>query len=521
MHNRKYFKQDVSKNKNIILIENFNWYASFIAYSYFSNILSKKYKAKIYSYDPKVLTLPEKIKKLIKPKVLIMRFLYKSFNVSKNISPKISINQKKTSNKLFKKIYFKIKNKEDILKIKILDIHVGDLIYDEYLRYYLEPTINYKDKKFQSHLNNMICLFLFWHNYLKENNIKSIIISHSVYALAIISRIAIYKNIKVFNIGLSYAYLLSKKNKLRLSNFDKFPVDFKKISKLLKKKKDLLSLGKKELFKKLYGAKETAFAISNNATFTSFKKIKIKKSKKNKSKEKILVASHCLTDAVHAYGNFIFPDFYSWLVFLGDLSKELDYEWLIKIHPHQYDLNLREMKKFIQKYPKFKLINKESSHNEILNTYKILGVLTVYGSIGHEYPIFGIPVINSGIINPHTGYNFNVNAKSKKELKEIIINIKKIKKPNILKLKNEIYEFYYMRFLSDYYCIDMRIVQSFYSLGPDYNSGLLYKEWIKKFDINNHNKILKDFEKFIDSGKFRMQADNTSNTSNSSKYLAI
>ncbi len=459
------------------------------------------------------MTLSEKIKNLISPKVLIMKFLYKSFNVSRNINPKISTNQKIKSNTLFKKIYSNIKKKEDILKIKILNIDVGDLIYDEYLRYYQKPTINFKDKEFQSHLNHMICLFLFWNDYIKKNSIKSIVISHSVYAIAIISRIAIYKNIRVFNVGLSYAYSLSKKNKLRLSKFDAYPKDFKKISKLLKK--DLISIGKKELINKLYGEKIQAFAINNNTNSSSFKRIKVEKNK-NKLKEKILVATHCLTDAVHAYGDFKFPDFYCWLEFLGNLSEELDYEWLIKVHPNQYDLNLKEIKKFVQKFPKFKLIDKNTSHNEILNTYKILSALTVYGSIGHEYPVFGIPVINSGNINPTSGYNFNFNVKSKEELKKLIINIKKIKKPNTLKLKNEIYEFYYMRYLTDYFCIGN--LRSFYAMGSDYNSALLFKEWIKKFSINHHNKIITDYGKFIDSGNFRMQADNTENNS---VYLEI
>ena len=37
---------------------------------------------------------------------------------------------------------------------------------------------------------------------------------------------------------------------------------------------------------------------------------------------------------------------------------------------------------------------------------------------------------------------------------------------------------------------------------------------VKNFNIKNHYKIIKDYEKFIKSGKFRMHADNTSNNSN-------
>lgn len=198
--------------------------------------------------------------------------------------------------------------------------------------------------------------------------------------------------------------------------------------------------------------------------------------------------------------------------FLGKISTKSEFEWLIKLHPAQYDLNFEKFKNFTKKFPKFKLLDKNISHNEILNSYNILGALTVYGSIGHEYPLFGIPVINASINNPHSLYSFNVNAKSKKELKNKIINIKKLKKTITQKTKNEIYEFYYMRFQSEYFCLkDLNLVSS--SLGKDFNSILFFKYWLNNFDLNHHNKILSDYSNFIDSKKFRMHADNTNQNS--------
>ena len=508
LHNKKYFVQNFKESENIILVEKYNYLPSLLSFAYFLNVLSKKYEAKIYSYNPRIISFREQIKLSLNPKNLIIKLIFRSFNVKKNINPKINDSQKKISDRYFKKVYSKIKRKEDVLKIKIFNIHIGDLIYDEYLRHYKEPTINHSLKKFKDHLYKMISLFIYWSDYINNNNVKSIVISHSVYAIAIISRIAIKKNIKVFNIGLSYAYCLGKNNKLRLSGFEKYKKNFKLISKILKK--DLKKIAKKELNNKLYGKKVQSFSIANNANYSAFKKIKIKKN--DNLNEKILVASHCLTDAVHAYGNYKFPDFYSWMKYLGNISEKKNFEWLIKVHPSQYDLNLKEMKNFIRKFPKFKLLDKNISHNEILNSYKILGVLSVYGSIGHEYPLFGVPVINSSTNNPHASYSFNINAKSKKELKDIITNIKKIKKPSSQKLKNEIYEYYYMRYLSEYYCIkDLESVVN--DLRGDYNSLLFYKWWILNFNINQHNKILRDYKNFIESGKFRMHADNTKNKS--------
>jgi hypothetical protein len=199
------------------------------------------------------------------------------------------------------------------------------------------------------------------------------------------------------------------------------------------------------------------------------------------------------------------------------VSKKTNFVWLIKIHPNQYDLNLKELRNFTKKFPKFELLDKNISHNEILNSYNILFALTVYGSIGHEYPLFGIPVINCSIKNPHSSYNFNINTKSKKDLKKKITNIEKFKKPITKKVKDAIYEFYYMRYMSEYNCIN-NLDLIIKNLGEDFNSLLMFKWWLNTFNLDHHKKILNDYNNFIDSKKFRMHADNTTKNS---KYLEI
>ena len=53
---------------------------------------------------------------------------------------------------------------------------------------------------------------------------------------------------------------------------------------------------------------------------------------------------------------------------------------------------------------------KETTHDQLI--YEgISVVLTSYGSVGHEYPIFNIPVVNSSIDGPHMDYGFNIYPK--------------------------------------------------------------------------------------------------------------
>jgi hypothetical protein len=515
-HNKKVFKKRFNKTENVILIENYNYLPSILAFSYFSNVLADIYKAKLIVYNPNFFNFKTLIKFILKVPFINNYTIFRSFNIIDYLIPK-----KDNTSYLVEELYLKnlknLRNTKDILKLKFLNIKVGDLIYDEYLRKYNLHTIDPGSKEFQRHFYSMTQLFVFWYNYFDNNKVKAVIASHTVYAIGLMPRIAIYKNIKAYNMGISYAYSLSKKNYLRLSGFENYKKDFLKIKKLIKK--DLIKISENHLNKRIFGKDSVSHNITYNLSFSPFKINKLP-NKNFKPKEKILIASHCFTDAVHAYGNALFPDYYEWLNYLGKLSNKMDYEWIIKIHPSQYDRNLKQMNNILRKFKKFSLVEKNKSHNDIISENKILYVLTVYGSIGHEYPLFGIPVINASVNNPHQAYKFNYNPSSIKEYGHLIMNFKKYKKYkkyDLNKNKKEIFEYYYTRFLSDYYLMK-NLKTTMNKLKKNYKSSLIYREWLKQFNLKLHQKRLCDYKKFIQSNKFRMYADNTTNNSN---YLDI
>ena len=175
------------------------------------------------------------------------------------------------------------------------------------------------------------------------------------------------------------------------------------------------------------------------------------------------------------------------------------------------------MEYFLKRYPNFIFLKKNLSHNEIFNNHKILCALTVYGSIAHEYPLFNIPVINACINNSHSKYNFSYSPKTINAFKKLIINCEKLK----VKKKNDIYKFYYLRYLTEYYFLDnfLNIIVSLQKQCPKKNitsffSEEIFKIWLNKFNSKLHDKKIKHLEDFIESKKFRMIADNTSNKSN-------
>lgn len=485
---KKYSKIE---SKNVILLELFNYKANIISNGILANELAKLHNAKIVGYEPNFTNIKKKLKNFIDWFNLLNHYrLYNSYGLHS-----IFIPQKKTENKISKKkfqsVIKKIKSKNDILKIRINSIKIGDLIYDTYLREKRVSTIDFKSEDFLIFLKQSIELFFYWFDYFENNKVKGIILSHSVYLTAIPLRIACSKNISVYNAGFSSIYCLTKKKPLRFAYFNEYPKIFKKFSR--KVKKNLIYSAKKNINLRLSGKKDLLYKESQSLKEKIFSGLKIKNKVTNP--KNILIAAHDFTDAPHVHGHMIFNDFYDWVFYLGKKSNEItEFNWLIKLHPAEYDENYKYVEKFLTKFPRLKLLPKNTSHNELISR-GIKCVLTVYGSVGHEYPLFGIPVINAGE-NPHSGYKFSEYPRNYKIYNKIINNISNIKKPTFI---HQIYEYYAM-----YNLVDYNIFTELEFSQQKLNSNYIFKYFLLKYDNKRIAKVEEKYLNFIKSKKRRL-----------------
>lgn len=499
--NIKIFLNDIKDNENKILVEIFDHPGSQISYSYFSNILARLNDANIVSYFPRKTSFKSYLYNLFFP--FSPYSIQKSFGSKNVINPSYKV-------KSFFKIYKKIKSKKDILKITLNNIIVGDLIYDEYLAKNRKSTVDFDSKLFKNHLIESQNLFNFWYDYISRNKVKALILSHPVYLGALPGRIATHLNIPVYYVSDTATYCLDRQNYLLFSNYKFSKKKFLSLKKNIKL--NLILKAKKQILSRFKGLKDIKLLndrkVSHNI-FGQFDKTKLIL-KKNSKKFKILIATHCFQDAVHVYGDYLFEDFFEWINFIGIQSNKIkNYEWYLKCHPAVFDRNSETLKYFTKKYPRLILLPKNITHNQLI--YEGIGaVLTVYGSIGHEYPLFGIPVVNASSHGPHDLYKFNFYAKNKKTYLDLIQNLHKIK-INSNNLKNQIFEYFAMSYLTEYN------IYKNYNIDPqkyleDYESNL-YNIWLEEFNLTHHKKILNDYENFIKKKEFKMFAINNSKKS--------
>ena len=504
---KKNLKNDLyckENNKQIILVEYFKYKASFMPFYYFAKNLQIKDKSTIKLYYPKILSAKNKFS-IFFDKIFFLSIynFFEILGVNEIILPR-KFNVKKTTDKILKNL----SSRKDILEIKIDNILIGDLIYDEYLRTEDLVTIDLNSIKFKNHLEKSIGLFFYWKNFLEKNNVKSIIYSHATYLIGLLPRIAIYKNVSAYKVGPANAYKTNKKNMYTFDDRKNYKKIFNLFSNKLRKK--YLDYAKKNLLIQFLGKKP-------NENF--IKKV-IKKKKTNKIK--VLVSSHCFNDAVHIFGKFIFNDFHEWIEFLAKFSQKSSYKWYIKIHPGEYDRNINKVYEYKKKFSNLNILPKNFTNEDVLKL-NINAVLTVYGSVGREYPIFNIPVINASKNNPHSEYNFNYHASSKAEYLKMLNNLGKLK-INPYKCREDIYKYYALKY-SNYNIIDdfrSSILKVKYKKGGKNFKQIIednvLDKFVDNFSFKRHEEINFDIARFIRCKHIRMIADNTNNYS---KYIDL
>ena len=443
-YNKKKWKNNNNKkNKGIILVDLFSWNPLIFFWSYITNLIASKknYKIKYFYFDFDQNRM-SKFKYYIKK----AKKIFKSFNVTKGIS-EYDFNYSKQDLIKYKRNFKKIKSKRNLINYHKDGIKIGDLIYDTYLRIHYEPTLKLDDERLKTIFLRSEKIFEVVTNFFKKNKVKILIPSHVCYmSYGIIVRIASKLGVPVVKVkaenGSNAGFrltLLDPKYNLDEPRYYNYKSKFKNFSKLEKKK--AITIGKKIIKNRVSGKFDNNIPYIKKSTF---RKSSLNKIKNIQNKPKIILFLHCFYDNPHRFRSMIFNDFYEQIYFILELSKKLkNYQFYFKSHPNEYKGFFDIHKKIAKEYKNITYIDQDVSHYEILKL-KPKCIISNHGTVAHEYAYFNVPVLNTGD-NAHINYDFCLHIKSKKELKETLLNLdKKIRK--IKFDRNKIYEYLYMHY---------------------------------------------------------------------------
>ncbi|CAN1525670.1 hypothetical protein MCEORH2_01263 [Methylophilaceae bacterium] len=492
---KRWSRIDDEPRESIVLVELYGVHQTVLAFSYFANILAEKHQSKILSFS---LSYRSKLIYYLRNRKMIE--IYKSFNVKSHLNMNITARQLNRALYTVEDILLGIKSKHDVLNILIDGNLVGNEIYEAYLKEHSKPTIDIFSIEFRNFLLECVKTYVFWYDYFNKNDVKGVVLSHGIYRYGIIKTIANRKGIPVYLPTVRSLYCLNKPDEWGIPRYDLYHEQFQLLSH--EARLNGLDWAKERLSLRLSGKVGVDMSYSTKSAFNPnfFSNNVLRKS----NRIKVLITTHCFFDNPNCYGRNLFPDFYEWISFLGEISEITNYDWYLKSHPDLMPGNDEVLSELLNKYKNITRLPSETSHLQLVDE-GISFVLTVYGSVGHEYPLLGTTVINAGNKNPHVGYDFNIHANNIKEYRNYLLNLEKIKhKADIEK----IYEFYFMHHkicgvIENFF---FKSFDNFLSTisAKDQNSSIAYEYYLNEITQESDELICHKIEKFIESGDYRL-----------------
>lgn len=455
----------------------------YVPWSYAANYLADKYDAEIVcaggvesSFDNNLLEL------------------YYSFNVSKVIDERPTGEVEREVERIFEEIWHGIKSKEDIWNIEIYGECYGKDIVREYLRTEF-PIIYINDINLKKQMKRMIGYIVFWNKYIKENHeeIKTIILWDGVfYREGIIRKLAALYDIPVYSVVYSG---MCKREYEEKFNYEFYRKYFRMLSKEEQEKG--IEWAKCRLKEHLRGNIKDYDIVES-----VYKMAEQQKVLEDNERIKIMICPHYTEDDPFSHGDMLFMGPGDWLEHLGRLSEKTDYDWYLKPHPVETEFGDNYIKAYLKRYPRIKLLPKYVSPFQ-LKEEGMKYALTIHGSIGYEYPMIGINVINAGN-NPHIAYGFNINPKSIEEYDNILCNLENLDHKVDM---NEIYEFYAIHF-GYYQHRELMINKIFYkderlqeirglTCSKTKRNTELFKYWLEEIDEERHKELEELIEKLF------------------------
>ena len=422
-NNRNYTNNKDNKN---ILITNFVHQP---VYTYTESLISK-YIQNFYGYN--IFGLIDSIDKFGKK-------LIKSFNVDNFFYyPNISIFQRFFF--LFQafKIISNLKNVDEFINFSRGEINFGRCVYDHLIRNTVIATFNKIDFKFYFFLSEALFCNNFCINLFSKNKFEYMIMSETQFLPSnIIFQHALINKIKVIsrvggpkNIGITLYDSVKDKHtsniKIKKSLIDKLYIKDKKL--FSNKGLDAITKTFENEIQHYDKNSEKNFLKNNNLdTNDLYNYLNWDKSTKT-----CIIFGHNLFDGNYYNSWRIFRDNLTWfketLFFIKNLKPEIN--WLYKEHPSEYGSEFRNTTKSVKEF--YDIIGSQDNikifpknFNSILLRDVADCALTSQGSVGIEYPCFGIPVITAGD-SFYDSLGFSYNPRNKDEYFDLITDMSKI-----------------------------------------------------------------------------------------------
>lgn len=337
-----------------------------------------------------------------------------------------------------------INNGASVLDIKFDGILVGDLIYDTYLRFFHQPTIEKINDDVIHIIEVALNVFYNFNLFIKSNPVKVLVNSYSSYIHhGIPARICLYNNIEVYTVG-SYSYIINKLSK----DFPYHQINHTLFSPDKNLSDQQLDLAKQIFTSRFEGIIDPATSYMKQSAFSDKPLNPEVKKLFSKEPRNIVIYAHDFYDSPHVNRMLQFPDLYQFLK--QTLQALIDLKGttvFIKTHPNGIAGCKEKTIDLVNSFHKshFHILDESVSNLHIIDLKPDL-IATARGTVCVEMAYFEIPTV-ALYDNLYANFDFVHTCKTTESYFSIL---KGEEKPIINFDKKNIYSFYYQAYIEQF-----------------------------------------------------------------------
>lgn len=354
-----------------------------------------------------------------------------------------------------------LKGKAGLLALELNGTPCGDLVYDTYLRYRVQPTVDLQDPFLRTLIAQALNAQVAVRALLSKKKFDVFFTSYTSYIQhGIPAREALRAGVQVYSAGNLSQFFKRLDNSDTLhtvahwryrENFEKLasPEDACRTARTMLEQRFSGGVDKATLYMKASAYGDSADSMPDGVEGVVF--------------------LHDFFDSPHCHRTMLFADFLEWAHHTLGLIQEHQLPFAVKPHPNQLPESRDVVAALQKQYPGVRWLPQTLSNRTIFASGIRCGV-SVYGTILHELAYHGIVALAAGD-HPHTDFRIATTPTSVEEYTQRLLNYRDLQlDPDV---KNEVLAFYYMHNLYANEGLDLHLEgKGLRQVGPDDSSGL-------------------------------------------------
>jgi len=337
-------------------------------------------------------------------------------------------------NKQSEVIWKNLQSKKDLLDLTLNGTHCGDLIYDTYLRYRVQPTVDLVDPFLKELIKKAMIAQSAIREILIKKKINLLISSYSSYIQhGLPVREARRLGIQVFTAGNLSQYFKQLRNDdvLHAARHWEYGEHFSAMD--LSSQIQAKAQAKVQLEARFKGGIDQATLYMKKSAYASNSTV-------FPGGIDGVVFLHDFFDSPHCYRSMLFEDFWEWANFTLRLIAEHKLNIAIKPHPNQLPESVEVVRRLKDIYPTVAWIDTSVSNAQIFASGIQVGI-SVYGTILHELAYHKIAAVAAGD-HPHVDFKIAHTPTSIDQYKNLLLNYQTLAVHD--DVQDEVLSFYYM-----------------------------------------------------------------------------